>query len=67
MTAPLPSIDEPPAGTCCPKCRAEIRVENFCPGCFEAHLQAREALIERDLAEARSRAHWWRLSRTAKA
>lgn len=61
----MPSLEEPPAGTTCPRCGEELRVEGFCAVCFERELQAREAVIERDLAAARTRARTWKLHRVA--
>ncbi len=60
MTANLPSLEEPPAGTTCPKCGAEVRLVNFCPECFEAFLRDQEDMVQRDHEEARRRARVWR-------
>jgi hypothetical protein len=67
MTPDLPSLEEPPAGTACERCGYELRISGFCPECFEASLQAREAAVEADLAKARKRARTWQLGRAVQA
>jgi hypothetical protein len=63
MTRDLPSLEDPPAGTACDRCGYELRLTNFCPECFEASIQAREAVVKADLDAARKRARTWQLGR----
>ena len=70
---PLPSLDEPEPGTCCPECRRPVRLAFpvFCPSCDEAAWQVRRAEIRADYEaairakheEARKRARTWQLGR----
>lgn len=59
----LPSLDEPTPGTACERCGLELRVEGFCPECFERSMQAREQAIRRDHETARTRARTWQVNR----
>ena len=63
MSAPLPSLEEPPPGTACEHCGLELRVEGFCPECFEHSMQEREQLIAEQMKQARKRARAWQLNR----
>ena len=63
----LPPLDEPPSGTACASCGEELRIVGFCAPCFEASLQAREAAIRAQLAEAKRRARTWQLGRAVSA
>ena len=67
MTPALPSLDEPEPGTCCQRCAEPLRIVGFCAPCFEASLQAREAAIRAQLAEAKRRARTWQLGRAVQA
>lgn len=63
----LPSLEEPPPGTCCPRCAEELRIEGFCASCFEASLQAHETAIRKDHETARKRARTWQLGRAVQS
>jgi hypothetical protein len=63
----LPSLEEPAPGTACERCGLELRVEGFCPECFERSMQAREQALQADLAEARTRARTWQVGRAVRA
>jgi hypothetical protein len=63
VSCPLPSLEEPPAGTACEHCGLELRVEGFCPECFEHSMQVREVAIREQLKQARRRARTWQLGR----
>ena len=67
MTRPLPSLEEPAPGTCCPHCSEPLALVGFCAMCFEREMQAREAAIRAQLAEARRRARTWQLGRAVQA
>lgn len=62
----LPSLEEPPPGTCCPRCAEPLRVEAFCATCFERAMQARARLVDAQLDEARRRARTWQLARVSR-
>ena len=60
----LPSLEvHHPGELSCPHCGDEMRLDSFCPTCFEASLEARERLIEAQLEEARFRTRAWKHAR----
>ena len=60
----LPSLEEPSEIVVCPRCGYQpVRVEGFCPDCFEFSLEAREQLIEAQLDEAKFRTRAWKHAR----
>ena len=63
MTRDLPSLEEPAPGTACEHCGLELRVEGFCPECFEHSMQEREQLIAAQMKQARQRARAWQVNR----
>ncbi len=65
--APLPSLEEPEPGTCCPHCAEPMVLEGFCGECYEretTRLEMRRR-IAADLALARKRARTWQLAKAA--
>lgn len=77
MTDALPSLEEPEAGTCCPRCaemgvRVEIHVLGFCADCYEREMSRLEAIerqrtVRADFERARARTRAWKHSRAVQA
>ncbi len=67
MTCQLPSLEVLPVGLTCPVCGDEMRLEHFCPTCFERSLQASEAKVQAVLDQAKRRARTWQLHRALQA
>ena len=57
MTRPLPSLEEPEAGTCCPHCCEPLVLVGYCGACRW------DGAAEAQLAEAKRRARTWQLGR----
>ncbi len=66
MTALFLSLEEPPAGTRCPKCGTEMRLVGFCPKCSEAGAVLAAYLRDEAGDISRGSAYAWDQKRTCR-